>query len=135
MRNKDSFRASISIKGLHLLMEKISKIEGVKAIYLYGSHARGKTHTLSDIDICVIGLENNEYLEKELLGYIKDNIDISYFWRLPLAIRFRVFKEGIPLVIYDKHYINKLKIYTLNNYLDFLPLINRFCIERFGCTI
>jgi len=124
------------IKELPKIAEKIAKLKGVKAIYLFGSQVNGKTHIRSDIDICVISKnEEDERLEDELLGFMTDNLQVVYFWKLPVSIRFRVLREGKPLIIKDKDFIDDIKIKTMNEYFDIKPLINRYLMERFKCTI
>jgi predicted nucleotidyltransferase len=109
------------------ITEKIAKNKNVKAVYLFGSQATGKTHKLSDIDICVI--TNG----KEFGGLGgSDNLDIVYFHRLPITIQFRVFKDGKPLIIKNKNFIDNLKISTLYRYREMLPIIRKYCLERFG---
>jgi predicted nucleotidyltransferase len=109
------------------IAENIAKNKHVKAIYLFGSQATGKTHILSDIDLCVI----TDGKEFGGLGG-SDNLDIVYFHWLPIQIQFRIFKEGKPLVMKDKDFINDIKVLTLKRYLDIRPLIRRYSIERFG---
>lgn len=122
------------IEDINEIACKIGKIEGVKAIYLFGSYAQGNQHNNSDIDLCVIG-SFTEKEETEILMKGSDNLDISIFTKLPILIRFRVLAEGKPLIIMDKEYIQKLKSYTLREYLDFKPAINKFIMETFKCTI
>lgn len=115
-------------KKINEIIKKLSKFREVEAIYLFGSVARGNTHKLSDIDICVIEKKGAEII------YFEEGFDIVSFWNMPLAIRFRIFKEGKALFVRDKMYIDRVKINTLREYLDFKPLIDRYCWERFGCT-
>ena len=115
------------IEELPVIARKISKLKGVKAVYLFGSQATGKTHQKSDIDLCIIGekFEDDE-LEGRLLEFITDNLDVVYFWRLPLIFQFRVFNDGRALIIKDKNFILKIKSLILRKYIDFLPAINKF---------
>ncbi len=124
-----------SFKDIEIIAKNISKIKNVEAVYLFGSYARGEIHAKSDVDFCVFLKKEDEKTISEVSSYSSDNVDISFFHMLPLAIRFRVFKEGKPLAIKDKSFIDILKISTWKNYLDIKPLINRYCMERFGCTI
>lgn len=116
------------------IAKEIAKIKNVKAVYLFGGYAKGAQHSLSDIDICIIGnlSENEKY---RALSPLSDNLDIVFFDMLPITIKFRVFKEGKPLVIKDKEWINRTKLKTLAEYLDFKPALNKFCMETLGCTI
>jgi len=119
------------VEELSKIAKEIAKNKNVKAIYLFGSQVSGKAHQLSDIDLCII-TENG----KEDIDYpTTDNLDVSFFHLLPITIQYRVLKEGKPLVIKDKEFIYKLKIKTLQKYLDIKPLLNKYLMERFGCTI
>ena len=119
------------MKKIESTTRKLSKLPEVKAVYLFGSATKGKMHQLSDIDICVICKEYTDISKK--IDFEK-GMDIVPFWDLPLAIRFRVFKEGKVLVMKDKMYMDHVKINTLKSYLDFKQLIDRYCWEKFGCT-
>jgi len=103
----------------------IGKIRGVKAVYLFGSHARGKVHALSDIDICVIG-HLNEKGRLDALKWASGNLDISFFGDLPLQIQFRVLKEGNPLVMNDSKAVRSVTIAILREYLDYAAFIDSF---------
>lgn len=113
------------------IVKEIANIKNVKAVYLFGSFASGKQRPLSDIDLCVIG-DLTERDKVEIAGFSSDNLDISFFNELPIYIRFRVFKDGKPLIIKDKEFVNKIKFRTLNVYLDFKPLINKYIQKTFG---
>jgi len=124
------------LEELPKIVERIAKLNGVKAVYLFGSQISGKTHIHSDIDICVIGeKEEDEKLEDELLEFMTDNLEVIYFWRLPIWVKFRVLREGKPLIIKDKNFVDECKIKTMNEYFDYQPTLNKFCMETLGCTI
>lgn len=123
------------MKDIERIAKKIGKIKEVKAVYLFGSYARGDIHSESDVDLCVILRSDDDKSIYEALKYESDNVDITFFHMLPLPVRFRVFKEGKALVMKDRNFVDILKIATWKNYLDIKPLINKYCMERFGCTI
>ena len=122
------------IKDIEKIAREISKIRNVKAIYLFGSQASKKAGPLSDIDICIIGnLTKNQ--EEKVLKFSSENLDISFFNKLPIMIKFRVLREGKPLIIKDKKFIDSLKISTIKKYFDFKYIINKYCDEILKCTI
>ena len=133
---KDKMRRPIltDIKSLNNIAKEMSSTKSIKAIYLFGSVARGKAGPLSDIDICVMG-RLNEKEKSIILGFSSDNLDISFFEDLPTYIKFRVLKEGRPLIVKDKEFINEAKIKTARNYIDFRHVINKYSREVLGCTI
>jgi len=127
-------RILTKFKDIPKIAKEIGKINGVKAVYLFGSYARGEQGPLSDIDLCVIGdLSKKE--KYKALGWSSDNLDIVFFDMLPVYIKIRVFKEGKPLFVKNEEGIRRLALKTLAEYLDFKPAINRFCWETLKCTI
>ncbi|MBI2631935.1 nucleotidyltransferase domain-containing protein [Candidatus Pacearchaeota archaeon] len=124
-------RFTTKIEEIQEIAKKIARNNNVKAVYLFGSYATGKQNILSDIDICIITKNDNE----DVRFPVTDNLDVSYFHRLPLTIQFKVFKEGKPIVVKDKNFIYDLKLKTLKLYLDYSHIINRYVWENFRCTI
>lgn len=124
-------RFTTEIEEIPEIAKEIAKNKHVEAVYLFGSYASEKQHILSDIDICIITKNDNE----DVRFPVTDDLDISYFHRLPLTIQFRVFKEGKPLVVKDDKFILKLKSRVLREYIEFLPSINKFVRRTLGCTI
>jgi predicted nucleotidyltransferase len=53
-------RKTIGIEGL--LKDAINDIKGIEAAFIYGSFAKGKEITASDVDLCVIGRINEDQL-------------------------------------------------------------------------
>ena len=102
------------MKEIDALIDQLKKIESVKAAILFGSHAKGKQRRESDIDICVI----TEKKDDKALELSSDKFDISLFDKLPLYIRYRVFKDGSILFNKDDKLLTKLKFWTLKHYLD-----------------
>lgn len=111
---------------LKRLITQLSSCSGVKAIYLFGSRARGKAGPLSDIDICVIAPGVSEKDKIDILGYASDKVDVVLFNDLPIIIKARVFREGKPLYVADQKYINGLEWKTTKEYWDFKPILRQF---------
>src|SRR3989344_3772894 len=109
-------------KQIQRMAGMISKDRNVKGIYLFGSQVSGKTREGSDIDMCIITKDEQEDIEYPIFP----GLEISFFHLLPLSLKYRIFNEGIPLVVKDVRLINELKIKTLRDYLEIKPLINRF---------
>jgi len=107
------------------LNEKISKIieiiksdPNVIAIYLFGSHAKGEATPLSDIDIAVI-LENpTPESEADIGSLSSQEIDVVLFHRLPLHIRYEVFKYGREIFVRDEEKLLEIKLKVIREYLD-----------------
>ena len=114
------------------LAEKLRNVEGILAVYLFGSYADGKVHDGSDIDICVIGRLGRKDKERILCIVESDKYDLSFFSDLPIWIKIRVFR-GRLLFARNKERVYEIYFRTLREYLDFKPAIKRLCEETL-CT-
>ncbi|MCM1188608.1 MAG: nucleotidyltransferase domain-containing protein [bacterium] len=70
-----------TIKDIENLVQPIAKKYKVKAIYLFGSYARGEADERSDLDFLVYGGENFKLtmifsLAEELRMILKKNVDV-----------------------------------------------------------
>jgi uncharacterized protein len=100
--------------------------EGVIAIFLYGSVARGEEKPLSDIDLCVVTRRGISRAEKErVLVHASPTLDITLFWGLPLPIRFRVLKEGQILWGEEGLELHRIRRATLHCYREIGRMIHR----------
>jgi len=113
-------------KQIKKLVKELSKIKSIKAIYLFGSHATGNAGPLSDIDICVIAPNITEKEKEEVTRNGFENMDLMLFSDLPLTIQVRVLRQGKPLYLTDKNYINTLTWRITKEYWDFKPTLKRF---------
>ena len=105
------------------IANKIRQEKGIDAILLFGSAARGKSGPLSDTDICVI---TNKLADKRaILGNASKSVDTSIFWDLPIHIRYRVIKEGVPLFIGNKKAFHTANVSTVLSYIDFRHILDR----------
>ncbi len=94
------------------IAERLEKLKSVKAAILFGSHAKGKQRKESDIDICVIADDD------EALTASSEAFDISLFHKLPLIVRYHVFRDGKVLFSKDDRLLTKLRFWTIKLYLD-----------------
>lgn len=111
-------------KIINEFVDEVKIIDGVLAVYVFGSYVSGKIGPLSDIDVCIIGDVFAEDKMKILLGKFPEILDISFFNDLSIWMKFRVLKEGRCLAVSDNQKLNKLKLITIGEYLDFKPVIN-----------
>ncbi|MDI6737449.1 MAG: nucleotidyltransferase domain-containing protein [Nanoarchaeota archaeon] len=120
-------KTNIAQAGVEMVVKEISKHKEVKAVYLFGSYARGEHTSLSDIDICVItGYNLKKAVKEDILSNGSEKIDISIFSDLPITIKYKVFKEGIKLMDRDKNFLHDRIMSTLWEYFDFQPALRRF---------
>ena len=109
------------------LLSKVRKVPGIIAVYLFGSHARGEARETPDIDICIITKDIRFDREAEVASWAPPNVDISFFKRMSLPIRFRVFHEGRELYVKDEGLPARIKFSTIKEYLDYKPILERMC--------
>ncbi len=100
--------------GLEKLTAELKKIKSVKVAILFGSYAKGRQRKDSDVDVCVI----TDSKDDRPLGLSSDRFDISLYDRLPLLVRYRVFRDGKVLFSRDDGLLAKLRFWTLKVYLD-----------------
>ncbi|MFH0875811.1 MAG: nucleotidyltransferase domain-containing protein [archaeon] len=123
----------LNLNNISKMAENIAKIKSVYAVYLFGSYATGKQTPLSDIDICVFADKKISEKEKtDIFCCCSNEVDISYFHELPILIRYRVFRDGKPLLIRDKKKLHNDKYYTVKSYLDFRWIIDKNIAKVFG---
>ncbi|MDI6737775.1 MAG: nucleotidyltransferase domain-containing protein [Nanoarchaeota archaeon] len=116
-----------SLEDAMKIAKDISKSRRVKAVYLFGSYARGTQTPISDIDICVItGYSLKETEKNDILSNASDTIDILLYEDLPVAIRQRVLNEGKPLFVRDKRFVDDLRWKAFKEYIDFKPIISSY---------
>ena len=118
------------------LIRELSEKEGVIALILFGSVARGQVKNTSDIDLCIIAGKNLPKSGRwDLLSYGSERIDVNLFWDLPVMIRFRVIQEGTILFCRDATALHRIKVDTVRQYLDIVPLIRRHCLHAIGTKV
>jgi len=121
------------------LNERISKIiETIKshpnviAIYLFGSHAKGEATPLSDIDIAAI-LENPTPESEADIGSLSSpEIDIVLLHRLPLHIKYEVFKYGKEIFVRDEEKLLEIKLKVVREFLDTVRMYRMISSEVLG---
>ena len=105
-----------------------NKQEDVKLAYLYGSTAKGKERTLSDVDIAVLLDESLNKKERfnlqlklisELTGILKtDKVDLVVMNDAPLSLKYEIIKANHPLFVRDEGERIDLEHKILSRYLD-----------------
>ena len=98
-------------------------------IVLYGSLAKGKTHTESDTDIavkarCRVSLEKRLFLAREFDRIFPNTevVDIRDASPLYLAA---IAQAGVPLFERQRADFAEFVIYARNQFIDFLPYLNK----------
>ncbi|MDI6807139.1 MAG: nucleotidyltransferase domain-containing protein [Candidatus Aenigmarchaeota archaeon] len=115
-------------------LNELKKIREVKAVFLFGSYATGKQLPFSDVDICVVTEKIDEEIKAEITSLSSEKIDVCFFWDLPITIRYKVLKEGKPLLERDEKFLHEVRFKTVREYIEFRPILRRFA-ERFKIKI
>jgi predicted nucleotidyltransferase len=123
------------IAAIKPVIDELRANDHTLALILFGSVARGDARKDSDIDLCIVTSRDIPEPDKmDLLSYGSGNIDVSFFWDLPVTIRFRVIREGKVLFCKDTLELNGIKADTVREYLDIAPLIHRHSLHAIGIT-
>ncbi|MFZ5590812.1 MAG: type VII toxin-antitoxin system MntA family adenylyltransferase antitoxin [Bacillota bacterium] len=137
---------------LPILIEAISRDEDVVAMYLFGSHATGKSTPLSDIDLAILldhAVPTQNYFSKKLALLTtatallqKEEVDLVILNQVPPSLAYRVLGKG--RLLYENPRKKKQRIgfqtRAISLYFDFLPvekklyagLINRLRRGEYG---
>jgi uncharacterized protein len=108
-------------------IEDIKKDPDILAVYLYGSSVKGTDY--NDIDLCILTYkESSSSFFKKYISYSgayaaigEKPLDISLFFLLPLYIRIRVIREGMPIYIDNRDFLLNLILKTNREWDDFEP--------------
>lgn len=111
------------------LRERLEREPDVLVAYLYGSHARGKAGPLSDVDVGVLLREDGDLFQRrlELIGAVaevtgSDAADVVVLNEIPVALGYRVLRDGRLLVSRDDRARVRYFVRTVDRYLDMAPM-------------
>jgi len=114
------------------IIETIKSHPGVVAVYLFGSYAKGEQTPMSDVDIAVILDKPTPESEADVGSMATPEIDVVLFHRLPLHVKFEVFKHGKELFVRDEERLAEIKLEVMREYLDTSPMYRRISSEVLG---
>jgi uncharacterized protein len=107
----------------------------VALAYLFGSHARGQSTPLSDIDVAVLltpDVPTDHYFDERLriMGDLMDllnfnEVDVAILNQAPLALAYRVLRDGVLLHSVNQDVRVQYTARIVSLYLDFKPVIER----------
>ncbi len=104
--------------------------------YLFGSHARQEANRLSDVDIAILlaGQPSDDACfaaRMDIMGLVMrilrvNDVDVAILNQAPLALRYRVVRDGRILFCRDENARVEFTARTVMRYLDFKPVIDVF---------
>jgi len=118
-----------------VLKEVMEKDEEILFAYLYGSYALDASHWESDIDIAVYikPTDIEGYLKKEkelwttlIITFHNDHIDLRILNTLPLLLKYKVIKEGIPILIKDESERADFDTMVMNRFFELKPYLDEY---------
>lgn len=103
----------------------------VVAVYLFGSHAKGRAKAGSDIDLALLLRENPEYdyrlrVMSELADLLKAEVDVLVLRQCGILMQRQVLRYGIVLFERDRRTRIAFEILSRKMYFDFLPAHRRY---------
>lgn len=114
---------------LDLLPEVFAKYPGIQAVYLFGSAARGRTHTESDLDLAIFPRNSNvRMLKLDILADLArqgfENVDLVFLDTNNILLKFEAIKQN--RIIYQADDFDSGSVYslTLRQYFDFLRVLD-----------
>ncbi|MEQ1913177.1 MAG: nucleotidyltransferase domain-containing protein [Vicinamibacterales bacterium] len=110
----------------------------VRAVYLFGSTARGTAKTGSDVDVAVLfdpppfrRLNSPRFaIEGELERALGVPVDLVVLNDAPVDLRIRVLRDGRLLVDRDPSARIAFEVRTRNEAFDLAPVLARYRAER-----
>jgi predicted nucleotidyltransferase len=112
-----------------------ASLDNLVLAYLFGSHARDQAGPLSDVDVAVLlaGRPDDGHcfdMRLEIIGGLMDilhinAVDVAILNQVPLALRYRVLRDGRLLYCRDRQAMIEFYARTVTEYLDFKPVIER----------
>jgi uncharacterized protein len=108
--------------------------EGLAAVYLYGSVARGTAGPDSDVDVGVLftrnlpsTLDSQPYdIEADLERVLGRPVQVVELNRAPVDLRTRVLRDGRLLVDFDRSARIRFEVQTRNEAFDLEPILRRY---------
>jgi uncharacterized protein len=108
--------------------------EGIVAVYIFGSVARGQARRSSDVDVGVLyevtppaTLEGMGFeLAAELERVIGRPVDLVVLNRAPADLIHRVLRDGILVVERDRNRRIEFEIKSRNEYFDLAPIREQY---------
>ena len=129
---------------LDLALAVLTQDPDVQAVYLFGSHARSRQRSDSDLDLAVLlspQMSDREVWKKRLqLGALAAErlcreLDLFVLGETDLDLSFRILQQGKRLYERDRSTVRAQEAYLVSLYYDYQPFLERYLkrtAEHFG---
>ena len=124
----------INSEQMAVMAEYLSTVPEVVLGFLFGSYARGQGRADSDVDCAVLLADNvpaDGYFRFRLLvmdglarSIGRDDVDLAILNEAPLALAYRVLRDGKLLFCRDHAAYVQYRVRTLDLYFDFAHSLN-----------
>lgn len=106
------------------LASRLAREPDVLVAYLFGSRARGSARPDSDVDVAVLLAESADARRRgmELRAALGDSVDLVILNEAPVALAYRVLRDGVVLVCRDERARTTHWVRTVDHYLDTEPM-------------
>jgi len=87
------------------VIDDLSNMPQVLAIYLFGSKASGRAGPLSDTDLAVFLSDNSKKTIAQVGSMSSDKIDITIFEQAPPYLKYAILKNSKPIYVKNKSFV------------------------------
>ena len=121
---------AVADPALDRLVARAKEDPEVLAVLLFGSRARGTASSGSDIDVCLVLMDERRSdlaAARTRLQYLAGaDLDIVLFHQLPIPMRSRVLKEGHVLFVRDEDALYALAARTARAFEGFRHIYRQY---------
>jgi predicted nucleotidyltransferase len=114
---------------MEALREILERDARVSYALLFGSRARGRAHSASDVDVAIglapgVAFSTHDVgaLNSRLESAASSPIDLVILDDAPPGVAYRVFRDGVELMVRDRAALVERKARAIVEYLDFQPI-------------
>jgi len=138
VRHADAYNRDVEPSLEQRIVDVFATREGVVAVYLFGSMARGTAKTDSDIDVAALfdspppqRLEGPRLvIEGDLERALCRTVDLVVLNDAPVDLRIRVLRDGRLLIDRDRAARIAFEVRTRNEAFDLEPVLARYRAPR-----
>ena len=133
-------RENVDRRIVDRLSEALAPREEILEAYLFGSHARGKARSDSDVDVAVYideALADNgnwgyraELTTDLMVALGTNDVDVVVLNKAPILLCHRVLRDGVRFLSRDLRATTTRAGQALSRYFDFLPQLDKMDAAR-----